>query len=137
MPLDQPLVLLGKAREDEHLALLVTGNPTVSDEQVGFLAQQGIEKAIKAVLSCHGLIYRRTHDLSELLDALQSGGVAYPRGLDACVSLTPFAAKMRYDYLPPEETPEKPFDRAEALRLVRLALEWADGVVSRRDIQQL
>ncbi|MGD0092758.1 MAG: HEPN domain-containing protein [Planctomycetota bacterium] len=135
MPLEPPLVLLGKARDDERLALLVAGNTTVTDEQVGFLAQQGIEKTLKAVLSCHGLAYRRTHDLSELLDALRVGGVAYPPGLDACVSLTPFAAEMRYDYLPPEETPEKRFDRATALRLVRLALEWAEGIVGRHDKQ--
>jgi hypothetical protein len=51
MPLDPPRVLLNKAQDDERLALLVGKNATVSDEQIGFLAQQAVEKAIKAVLS--------------------------------------------------------------------------------------
>ena len=38
---------------------------------------------------------------------------------------------------PPEETPEKPFDRATALRLVRLTLEWAEGIVSGRESHAL
>ena len=51
--------------------------------------------------------------------------------LDGCVTLRPFAAEMRYDYLPPEEGAEEPFDRANALRLVRAALEWAGGFIAR------
>ena len=50
MPLDPPSVLLRKAQDDERLAGLVAGNATVSDEQIGFLSQQAIEKCIKAVM---------------------------------------------------------------------------------------
>ena len=133
MRLDPPHVLLSKALDDERLALLVVDNATVSDEQIGFLAQQGIEKAIKAVLSLHGVGYRRTHDLGELMDLLRAAGIDYPAELDASVALTPFAAEMRYDYLPPEATTEQPLDRVGAMHLVRASLAWAEEHVSSRD----
>jgi hypothetical protein len=86
MSADPAHVLLGKARDDEHLA--------------------------------------------ELIDLLRSAGIAYPEVLDGSVALTPFAAEMRYDYLPPEQEGEAPFDRAGAMRLVRAALAWARDIVS-------
>lgn len=66
MPPDPPRVLLRKARDDERLATLAAGNAEIADEQIGFLAQQAVEKSLKAVLSSGGIRYRRTHDLSEL-----------------------------------------------------------------------
>lgn len=126
------MVLLRKARDDETLASLVAGNAGVSDEQIGFLAQQALEKAFKAVLSHRGIRYRRTHDLGELLDLLNGNGVTYPPALEASVSLTPFAAEMRYDYLPPEESLEERFDRAAVMRLVREALTWAEKELATR-----
>ena len=124
---DQATVLLQKAREDEHLALLVVDDKGVTDEQVGFFCQQAVEKAMKAVLTVCGLRYRRTHDLAELIDLLRDRSVKYPGDLDESVWLTPFAAEMRYDYLPPEQ--EEPFDRAAAVKLVRVAIEWAETIV--------
>jgi HEPN domain-containing protein len=128
MRLDPPDVLLKKAREDEHLVSLVVNDATVSDEQIGFFCQQAVEKAIKAVLSRRGIKYRRTHDLAELIDLMKDNGIGYPAALDASVALTPFAAEMRYDYLPPETKTERPFDRPGAVQLIRIALEWAEGI---------
>ena len=133
MPLDPPNVLLRKALDDEHLALLVVGNPTVPDEQIGFLAQQAVEKAIKAVLSHRAIMYRRTHDLAELIDLLGANAMPYPACLDQSVALTPFAAEMRYDYLPPEQVAERSLDRPGVMRLVRAVLAWAAGTVSPTD----
>jgi HEPN domain-containing protein len=130
MPPDPPNVLLRKAQDDERLARLVGDNPTISNEQIGFLAQQAVEKTIKAVLSHRTIRYRRTHDLSELLDLLKAAKISFPAAMEACVRLTPFAAEMRYDYLPPEDAAEEPFDRAGAIRLVRTTLDWAERIVS-------
>lgn len=130
MPPDPPNVLLRKALDDERLALLVLDNPTVSDEQIGFQAQQAIEKALKAVLSHRDIAYRRTHDLAELIDLLRVNTISYPGLLDESIALTPFAAEMRYDYLPPEKTGEIPLDRKGTMRIVRAALEWAAATVS-------
>ena len=129
MPLDPPRVLLRKADDDRRLAELAADDPAISDEQIGFLTQQAIEKSIKAVLSARGVHYRRTHDLGELIDLLQAHSITYPAVLDESVILTPFAAEMRYDYLPPEEESEESFDRASALRLIRAALGWAENII--------
>jgi HEPN domain-containing protein len=127
MPFDPPSLLLRKAQDDERLALLILDNPAVSDEQIGFQAQQAVEKAIKAVLSHNAIAYRRTHDLAELIDLLKAGAIRYPALLDESTILTPFAAEMRYDYLPPEKPGELPLDRRAVMRIVRAALEWAAG----------
>ncbi len=125
MPLDPAQLLFAKAADDERLALLVINSTIVRDEQIGFLAQQAIEKGLKAVLSCLAIAYRRTHDLTELLDLLKANNITFPEELESSVALTPFAAEMRYDYLPPELTSEPPFDRAATMRLVRTTLTWA------------
>lgn len=125
-------VLLGKAREDHHLAALVASDASVSNEQIGFLCQQAIEKCIKSVLSRRSIRYRRTHDLTELMDLLKDHHVEYPSELEQSVALTPFAAEMRYDYLPPEEEGESPFDRGGAVALAELAIRWAADAAPRK-----
>ena len=126
-PPDPAEVLLSKAREDQHLACLVVNDESVSDEHLGFFCQQAIEKSIKSVLSRRGVRYRRTHDLAELMDLLKDSGVNHPPELEKSVALTPFAAEMRYDYLPPEPEGEASFDRAAAVALVAIAIAWASG----------
>jgi len=71
--------------------------------------------------------YRRTHDLAELIDLLNDHRIEHPPELDKSIGLTPFAAEMRYDYLPPEPDDEPSFDRAEAVRLAGIAISWASG----------
>ena len=39
-------------------------NESVSDDVIGFHAQQAVEKAMKSVLVVHGVAFRRAHDLS-------------------------------------------------------------------------
>lgn len=52
--------------------------------------------------------------------------------MEGCVALTPFAAEMRYDYLPPEDAANEPFDREGALQLVRMAVTWAEETIQER-----
>ena len=80
------------------------------------------------VTIAYGRPYRRTHDLAELLDLLSDRRMEYPQQLEDAVALTPFAAEMRYDYLPPETDQESPFDRAAAVQLAELAIQWATKV---------
>jgi HEPN domain-containing protein len=124
-PPDPATVLLAKAREDAHLAKLVKNDSEVSDEHVGFFCQQAIEKSIKSVLSRQGVRFRRGHDMAEYIDLLKRNGIAYPPELDQSVTLTPFGAELRYDYLPAEEEETTPFDREATIRLVDQAIEWA------------
>jgi HEPN domain-containing protein len=126
-PPDPAEVLLSKACEDHHLATLVVNDDSVSDEHVGFFCQQAIEKAIKSVLSRRSVRYRRTHDLAELIDLLTDHRIDHPPELEASIDLTPFAAEMRYDYLPGEQGDQASFDRAAAVALAATVIKWAEG----------
>ena len=119
MALDPPDMLLKKARDDQRLLATIAGLTDATDEQVGFTAQQAVEKSIKSVLSRRGIRYRKTHDLSELVAALDEHQVPFPRDLRGCDALT----------WPTEVTDPAPkFDRAEAVRLATGAVEWATGL---------
>jgi hypothetical protein len=70
-------------------------------------------------------MYRRTHDLSELIDLLDEHVIVFPDELRTSVTLTPFAAQLRYDDLPQDEEVRAPFDRSDAVRLASRAVAWA------------
>ncbi|MGN6371992.1 MAG: HEPN domain-containing protein [Solirubrobacteraceae bacterium] len=95
------------------------------DHVAGFLAQQAVEKSLKAVLMKHGVHYERSHDLDYLCDLIEDGGFEPPESLRSAVAFTPWAARFRY---------EGPFDppaleRAQALRTVVSIREWATKAI--------
>lgn len=79
-PHDDSQVFLKKAQEDEALLVLLKSNLTISDAIYGFHAQQAAEKLMKCVLTFHGVIFPKTHDLSMLLDLLLKSGINVPVG---------------------------------------------------------
>lgn len=125
MPPDPYQMMLRKAGQDAALAAKLAPDASVSDEHLGFFCQQAVEKAIKCVLSFRGVPYRRTHDLSELLELATAGAIDVPDELSPSVNLTPFAVAFRYDELPPGSPDQDRFDRAGAVRLASLAVQWA------------
>ena len=62
-PAEQAVRFLKKAAEDEAVLDLILVSDKISDDVVGFHAQQAAEKLLKALLSHLGLAFRRTHDL--------------------------------------------------------------------------
>ncbi len=73
-PAEDALLLLRLA--ERHLgSLRGTLDPaTIADEDLGFLAQQTLEKLLKALLVLHCLEPPRSHSLQRLLE-LASGGI--------------------------------------------------------------
>ena len=67
-----------KAAGDEEAMSALLAVSSVPDEVIGFHAQQAVEKLLKALLSHRRVAFRRTHDLTELLDLLASNGVTIP-----------------------------------------------------------
>jgi len=90
---------------------------------IGFHAQQTVEKALKAVLVVHGVVFRRAHDLSYLLQVATDGGVEVPERVAAARWLSPWAADFRYD-----EHEIAGFDRVETLRSAEGAMQWGQSV---------
>src|ERR1700677_721591 len=116
--------LLGAAKDDELAARSILPIEGIADAVVGMLAQQAVEKAIKAVLSAKGTEFPFTHDLERLRGFAKKSGIELPTTLDGIKALTPFARDERYG----AETPIG-LDREQALKWAAAAIEWARGIV--------
>jgi HEPN domain-containing protein len=92
-----------------------------------FHAQQGIEKCLKAVLVLHGVAFRKTHDLDELVDELIAQQIPHPFAATALSVMNPYAVLLRY-----EEVEYAGVTPAEAAKIVMLVRSWAGEVVAAR-----
>lgn len=124
-PLDVARRLLKLAERDITSFRALATHPEVDVSAPGFFAQQAVEKCLKAVAEYHGIVFRRTHDVDELVDLLLHHRVAMPFPADRFSSLNPFAVILRY-----EETPYISMSLEEMRQLVDLAYQWASTVVA-------
>lgn len=121
---EKALLLLKKASEDEALLDEILDSERISDEILGFHAQQAVEKLVKAVLSEFRVAYRKIHDLEKLLDLLTDNEIEVPDDIKELDVLSPYAVEFRYDILPSEA--EFPFDREATRELVKKVRKWAE-----------
>ena len=98
-PAEDALLLLRLA--ERHLgSLRGTLDPTTfADEDWGFLAQQTLEKLLKALLVLHCLEPPRSHSLQRLLQELASCGITLGVAPEL-LELDDFAVLARYDAEP-------------------------------------
>jgi HEPN domain-containing protein len=93
-------------------------------ENVGYLAQQSIEKCLKAVLCFKGVPVPHTHELAALLSLLDSDW-SCPYGLEIS-DLSYFATVRRYT----EGNYEMEDDEVDvALEVASEILKWTQGIV--------
>src|ERR1019366_1608391 len=69
-PIDRARRLLVLAERDIISFRALSIHPEVDISATGFFAQQVVEKCLKAVAEYHGIVFRRTHDVDELVDLL-------------------------------------------------------------------
>ena len=124
-PAERARRLLVLAERDITSFRALTSHPEVDISATGFFAQQVVEKCLKAVAEYHGIVFRRTHDVDELVDLLLQHRVAMPFPADQFSVLNPFAVFLRY-----EETPYISMSLAEMGQLVDLAYQWARSVIA-------
>jgi HEPN domain-containing protein len=117
--------LLAKAVGDEAGLRALVDNHDVPDHVAGFLAQQAIEKAIKAVLIARDVPFERKHDIDYLCSLIEDAGLDLTPDLSAAVTLTPWAVEFRY--ADPFDAP--PLDRTKALETVVAVREWAAQMI--------
>jgi HEPN domain-containing protein len=113
--------LLAKAVGDEAGLRVLVGHPDVPDHVAGFLAQQAIEKSLKAVLTARGVLFERSHDIDYLCSLIEESDLPVTAELREAVALTPWAVEFRYA----DPFDSSPLDRAEALAIVAAVREWA------------
>ncbi len=97
-------------------------------EDLCFHAQQAAEKAIKAVYKKHGLTFRYSHDLGELLADLMNQGLTVPPEVEAAQILTAYAWESRYPGLAEPVTDE---EYREAIQQSDDVVRWAKNFIER------
>jgi HEPN domain-containing protein len=123
---EHAVLMLRKAGEDEALLDEVTFSARISNEIFGFHCQQAAEKLLKAVLAIQGIVYRRTHDLDELLGLIHDAGIDIPQEFIALDQFIPFAVEYRYQEWGSDAVP---FDRLSARDLLLRLRVWVEGFV--------
>lgn len=121
--------LLQRAADDEAAAKAMLPIETVTDAIVGMLAQQGVEKSIKAVLAARGVDFPFTHDIGGLVGICNNAGVSLPDDLRDVDQLTPYAGALRYDAEDPRLV-----DRETSLRWATTAVTWARAQVEATEV---
>ena len=94
-PDEQAAELFAAAQRDGVTYRILRRDSEAPLETMMFHAQQVAEKTIKAVLVQRGIIFRRTHDLIELLDLATAHAIEVPVVRDLLVRLGPYAVEFR------------------------------------------
>jgi hypothetical protein len=84
--------LLQRAADDEAAAKAMLPIESVADVIVGMLAQQAVEKSLKAVLSFSAVNFPFVHDIDELTVLCTNAGHPLPDSLRGADQLTPTRA---------------------------------------------
>lgn len=129
--LDLAEQLLHRAVDDEAAAKALLPVKSVTNVIVGQHCQQGVEKAIKAVLAARGVEFPFIHDIAGLTSLCKNAGIPTPEELRGADQLTPYAGALRYG----EEDLDL-VDRDTALRWVTVAVKWARDIVEQAAEQQ-
>ena len=121
----QAAVLARKAEADAIAVRELAGNLEITDEIVGFHAQQAIEKWLKALMASRSMDEARIHDIGRLLQLLENDGAKLPGNAAQLDDLTIYAVPMRYDELLDAE----PLDRESTVELIDQVDRWARNVL--------
>ena len=92
---DEAVEMLNVAARDVRGLKAMLDAEVFADELFGFMAQQAVEKCLKAWLCEIGEIYPRTHSLAQLVTLLADRGEDVGDLIDFD-EFTPFAGALRY-----------------------------------------
>lgn len=120
------LLYLAKADEDRLAMRALMHHLEISDEVIGFHAQQAIEKFLKSVLCYMDIEIPLTHNLGLLMDLLGDQGLDGLSELCDVMWLNPFAVEYRYDY---HDSADQPFDKERAAACVDSVGAWVYRVL--------
>lgn len=88
------------AAEDLAMAdLAMTASPPLLSGAV-YHCQQAFEKALKALLTWHGSPFRRTHDLTELVQLCEQLDPIFSALVGDAAMVSPYVADFRYPPVP-------------------------------------
>ncbi len=118
------------AKNDLQAARTLDADFLVRKETAMLMIQQCIEKGLKALLCHYEVPIPQSHDLSLLIDRMQSTAIAIPHLIAATDfdELTPFATLRRYEDGHFEITQD---DMIAALSLAESVMDWVSIEISK------
>jgi len=120
--LEHARALLARVRDDLYVVRRLGAEADAPGWVLGFHAQQGVEKALKAVLSEIGVEYPRTHNLVMLLELLRAAACPLPPDAEEFGLLVPFGVAFRYEEFVGDEPR---VDAARFESVVTRTIDWA------------
>ena len=113
--------LLAAAKRDALAFDLLAAQKNAPSEVVFFLAQQSLEKSMKAVLAHRKVAYPKTHDLLQLSALLSDDLLLQKVSTDLMIRLGPYAVEL--PYVPPS-SPRVYLDEVQAA--ITQVLAWVE-----------
>lgn len=89
--------MVERARRDLRAAEQLLAVEDQDEAIIGFLLQQAVEKALKAVLAANEVEIPLTHNLGRLSAEVVSAGIDLPRSIGSVTWLTPWGTTFRYE----------------------------------------
>ncbi len=123
-PPDDPREWLNRAKS--NLALAKSRIPDAYLEDLCFEAQQGAEKAIKAVPIRREIEFPYVHDLAHILSLIDEHGDVVPEEVRKAEELTAFAVITRY---PGTARPVTQHEYEEAAEIADVVVRWAEELL--------
>jgi HEPN domain-containing protein len=120
--LEEALAVLRMAGRDLKALEVLAASDEVHFSILCFHAQQVVEKCLKAVLYCHEVEFRRTHDLDLLAALVDAQGLSIPLSREDLGLLSPCAVRLRYDDL---ELDVELLSLDQLWQLAQIAFQWA------------
>lgn len=123
--IDETRAWLVRAHRDLGMGRAVLDARPSYPDGAAFHAQQAVEKSVKGLLTWHGRVFRKTHDLGELGRLGVAVDPTLEPSLRSAAPLSEFAWRFRY----PGDLEEP--SQAEAEEALELAREVHEAVLAR------
>jgi HEPN domain-containing protein len=100
--------------------------------QIGFHAQQAVEKLLKGLLASYDVVPEEKHDIARLLAQARLFDRATVDSLPPVADLTPYAVQYRYPPRPGKSHPVRRADVVRHLSAARAACALLEAAIGRR-----